>query len=134
MDLKFFQLVSNRLEYLSQRQNVVAQNIANSDTPRYRPSDVVPFDQHMAQSGFGRMAPAVTTAGHIPGRGVNTVEVRSDRINNPYEISPSGNEVILEQQMFKLNQTRSAHNLALNLYRKHAQMLQMALSGGGGAR
>jgi len=45
----------------------------------------------------------------------------------PYEVSPSGNEVVLEQQMITVTQNAMDHQLALNLYRKQAGMVRMAI-------
>ncbi|WP_332308089.1 flagellar basal body rod protein FlgB, partial [Elstera litoralis] len=34
------QLMAKRMDYLGDRHKVLSQNIANSDTPNYRPSDL----------------------------------------------------------------------------------------------
>ena len=46
MDLSqipLFAMLRGRLGYLSQRQQVIAQNVANSDTPGFLPKDLTPF-------------------------------------------------------------------------------------------
>ena len=41
-------LAETRLRWLDARQRVLAQNVANADTPGYRPSDMRPFAQALA--------------------------------------------------------------------------------------
>ena len=43
-NLGLFQVVKKRLNWLGQRQEVLAQNIANADTPNYRSSDLKPYN------------------------------------------------------------------------------------------
>ena len=45
--LDIFQALVRRMQWLGQRQNVLAQNIANTDTPGYRPQDLKhgPFER-----------------------------------------------------------------------------------------
>ena len=47
-----------------------------------------------------------------------------------YEVSPSGNAVVIEQQMMKVAETATQHELALQLYAKHVGMLRLALGRG----
>ncbi|MGH6947750.1 MAG: flagellar basal body rod protein FlgB, partial [Kiloniellales bacterium] len=47
-----------------------------------------------------------------------------------YEITPSGNAVIVEEQMIKAAETQNHYQLITNLYRKHKEMLRLAVSGG----
>jgi flagellar basal-body rod protein FlgB len=47
-----FQLISARMSWLSQRQAVLSQNIANADTPDYRPKDLRVADFTRLVEGF----------------------------------------------------------------------------------
>ena len=130
-NLGLFKLITRRIDWLSQRQEILATNIANADTPGYRPLDLSPFSEHLARSGDPQLAAVATHAAHI--RPVNTPPARSsdtDRIDDVYEASPTGNEVILEQQLIRVSETAMQHQLALNLYRKHAGMIRAALGRG----
>ncbi|HET8726040.1 MAG TPA: flagellar basal body rod protein FlgB [Alphaproteobacteria bacterium] len=131
--LGLFRTIARRLDWLTQRQGVLAQNIANSDTPNYRPGDLAPFESHLRRSvDNGRqLRPAVTRAGHMTGV-AGTGEVRAERIDEPYEVEPSGNAVNVEQQMMLVAETAMDHQLALNLYQKHVGMIRTALGRGSG--
>jgi flagellar basal-body rod protein FlgB len=123
---ELFGAIKQRLRWLGQRQDVLARNIANADTPGYRPDDLRPFS-------FGRMlseqrrpvAMTATSPLHLGGRrGDPTFAVRADRA--PYETAPAGNAVVLEEQMAKVHVTAVSHSLATGLYRKHLAMLNTA--------
>ena len=42
-DIPLFATLKSRLGYLADRQQVIAQNVANTDTPGFTPSDLKPF-------------------------------------------------------------------------------------------
>jgi flagellar basal-body rod protein FlgB len=37
-------MISRRMDWLSQRQTVLSQNVANADTPNYQPRDLKTLD------------------------------------------------------------------------------------------
>jgi flagellar basal-body rod protein FlgB len=138
MDIKniaLFQAMGANMNYLSTRQGVLAQNIANADTPEYRPRDLTDVDfgavlQEVTGSKKVRMER--TTPGHMmPGGNINMPDERKSRLM--YEVAPDDNGVIIEEQMIKATQTTMDYNLMTNLMRKNIGMIQTAL-GNGGAR
>ena len=76
---------------------------------------------------------AATHSGHIQPVNARTAQpAGTDAIDDVYEVSPTGNEVVLEQQLIRVSETAMQHQLALSLYRKHVGMIRTAL--GRGAR
>lgn len=128
--ISVFQMMKQRLTWLGQRQEVLAQNIANADTPGYRPRDVKPLE--FRQIIDGRVAPAVmkrTHGDHMSGQPARAARV-DDHVNRrPYETAPSGNAVVLEEQMAMVSETSIAHRLTTELYRKHLGMIRTAIGG-----
>ncbi len=119
--------IKQRMAWLGQRQAVLARNVANADTPGYRPRDLRPLG-FAAMTGEPRsaVAMAATAPNHLPGRSrAGGFAERTDR--HPYETAPAGNAVVLEEQMAKLNQTAVSHRLASELYRKHLAMINTAI-------
>ena len=53
-------------------------------------------------------------------------------IDQPFEASPDGNAVNLEQQMQLVGETRSAYEAATTLLGKNIKLLRMSLGRGGG--
>ena len=135
MDAKanLFNVMTRRMAWLGQRQQVLAQNIANADTPNYVPFDLK--DGQFAKLLAPRLQPvqlAATQPGHIakaPPAGGDVY--RSKEQDEVYETSPSGNAVNLEEQLVKVQETQMDYQTMTNLYRKHMNMIRTALGRGG---
>ena len=52
---------------------------------------------------------------------------REDKSRHTYETTPTGNAVVLEEQLTKISETQADHRLASNLYTKQLEMIRMAL-------
>lgn len=126
-----FKLFSARLHWLGQRQVVLGQNVANADTPEYRPSDLpgAAFAQLLErQAGASRkLAVDATHGAHLGGARRVRVDVRPQVEATTFEIAPNGNAVVLEEQMAKMTETALAHQLTNNLYQKYLGMFRTAL-------
>lgn len=125
--LAFFQMAKMRMDWGAQRMKVLSENIANANTPRYHARDVKELNfRNLALSEERRVAQARTQPGHqspgIPEPG--PYRVYTDRY--PYEASPDGNQVILEEQMREMGSTKSEYSLALSLVKKNLDMLRAA--------
>jgi len=119
-----FRMAERRLAWAGQRQAVLAQNVANANTPGYQPRDVAPF-----AAVLGAVAPglAATASGHMqPAAGA--ADLRHAR---PRERAPDGNAVSLEDQLVKVADTSSTQELVANLYRKYHGMFRTALGRAG---
>lgn len=127
-DLPLFSVLKNRMRWLEERQKVLAENIANSDTPHYRARDLkqLDFKSTLDASLQGPVRLAATQPGHIAGGS-------SDATNFPqgprggYETTPSGNAVVLEEEMMKVAQTQLDHQTAISLYTRGLGMIKIAL-------
>src|SRR3954453_16262309 len=66
-DIPIFSMLKSRLGYLSERQRVIAENVANANTPGYQARDLKAFDfqshMHAAAVAPGASAVAATPAG-----------------------------------------------------------------------
>lgn len=121
-------VMKRRLNWLTQRQGVLAQNIANADTPRYRPKDLKPFKfQRLMRSQSSQLAMKVTLKSHLAGGKRPGGAYKVVTTAKPYETSPTGNAVVLEEQMMKVSETGMGHRLATELYKKHLGMLKIAI-------
>ena len=126
-DIPIFKMMNKRMGWLTQRQQVLAQNIANSDTPHYKPSDLKAqnFSRFLRPS-VPRQRMAVTSANHIePSKRPDNF--RSEKSREVYETALSGNSVIVEEQLMKVSETQGGYRLATNLYQKHLNMLKSAI-------
>ena len=129
-NLTIFKAMNGRMNWLSRRQEVIAQNIANADTPGYVPSDLKAQD-------FSQFLPSKVTKAslrHTDDRHINPQAIdrppKIEETNEVYETTPSGNGVVLEEQMMNINAVQGDFRLATNLYSKHVAMIKMALGRG----
>jgi flagellar basal-body rod protein FlgB len=132
MDAKpgIFSLLGKRMDWLGQRQQVLAQNIANADTPDYVPHDLKPqaFRRMVERNFAPNLKPVATQGGHIQTSSLKADD-RGVEDKNPYEVAPSGNAVVVEEQLVKVTQTQNDYNAITNLYKKQVAMFKMALRG-----
>ncbi|MGI9435222.1 MAG: flagellar basal body rod protein FlgB [Geminicoccaceae bacterium] len=134
-DAPLFRLLSARMGWLSQREAVLAQNIANADTPDYRPKDLNDNDFMRLVQGYAgrssRIAVHQTNQQHLEGKMGARLGLRGQEQRSPYEVSPDGNAVVLEEQTAKAATTALDHQLASNIYRKYVGMVKTALGASG---
>ncbi|MFU8863111.1 MAG: flagellar basal body rod protein FlgB [Rhodobacterales bacterium] len=124
--MSFFQLASQRMSWLGANQQVVAENIANADTPGFKAKSVSPFAELVDGTRSGGVK--TTHAAHIQGGGrVGNVRVTTD--SAPWETSIDGNSVVLEQQTLQASEIGENYQLASQLYGKGYQLLTLAVVG-----
>ncbi len=115
-----FDLAERRLAWVDQRQALLAQNVANANTPGYAARDVTPFAQVLAQASpaLARTSP-MHLAGNLSGAG--------GAAPRPHERAPDGNAVSMEEQLTKVADTAGVQALTLNLFHKYAGLFRIAL-------
>ena len=118
-DVPLLDLLDRRLGWLNARQGVLSQNVANADTPGYVPRDLPPFAR--ALSGAA-LAPVATDPMHLGSTrsGPPSQALASER-------APDGNGVRLDEQLTRIADTDSAHELAITLYRKYLSLFHIAI-------
>jgi len=131
-DIPLFSMLKGRLSYLNQRQQVIAQNVANSDTPGYTPNDLKPFTiEETPSSNLGlAMSPMRTSAMHLHGAHQQTT-VWGPQASPDSETRLDGNRVVLEDEMMKMQDARLNYTTALGLYQKSLSLIQMAIKAPG---
>lgn len=132
-NLALFKGLGAKMEYLNTHQRVIAQNIANADTPGYRAqglkgadfSSVLKRIDSKAQTSMS-VSQVATQSGHISGSD-STTRSKAVAQRDTYEVAPVGNTVIIEEQLINAQRTTSDYSLMTNLYRKNVGMLTTAL-------
>jgi flagellar basal-body rod protein FlgB len=131
MDLGAFDLfkgIAAKMAWLTQRQNVIAQNIANVDTPRYQAMDLAPFD--FKSTLKQKLTPERTSPMHLASA-ESAGPGRAEKERKPYEVTPSGNSVSIEEQMQNASSTGIDYQMITTLYQKNIGLIKMALDRGG---
>jgi flagellar basal-body rod protein FlgB len=117
----------DRMTWLSQRQAVIAGNVANANTPGYRALDLEKpdFEREMK----GGLAMARTSGGHLgSGQGIGGGPKIKDAPDT--EETPSGNSVVLEDQMMKAAEVQADYSTVAALYRKALNLIRTAAGAG----
>lgn len=131
--------VVQAMRHLQDRQRVVAQNIANADTPGYRAREVeAPDFSSLVEATGGSGAPSVArpqvrlTSG-MAGLGASAPSGGGVVLDhNVSETKPDGNNVTLEDQLLHMGQIQADFTALSGLYRKQMGLLRTALGRGGG--
>lgn len=143
-NLGLMQAITQKMGWNEQRQKVIAENIANADTPGYRPNDLVraDFKNLLEQStsglalsnGSSQVNMAATDSAHFDPSGSGLAGSARDAAEKAqrktYEVAPAGNAVIMEEQLLKMNETVMDHRMMSNLYQRNIKMLKLALGNG----
>jgi len=117
--------LKTRMHFHQTRQKVLAENVANADSPGFRPMDV---KAPAIGSGTASIGLAQTSEGHmgLTGRRAGFDSARAQR----FEVTPNGNAVSLEDEMTKVAQNQSDYQLAASLYSKGLGLMKIAIGKG----
>ena len=123
-DMPVFSMLRTRLQWHQERQRVLAENVANANTPHFRPHDLAPPDFGRPVPSSPAVALALTDPAHLPGLGAATQFATSDR--GPFEVRPAGNAVSLEDEMTKIADNQSEYQMVASLYQKSLALIRTA--------
>ena len=131
-NVPIMQMMTKKMSWLSRRTEIIAQNVANADTPGYKASDLkaVDFGELVdREAGPKNAGPRLTNARHLTGTHA-TLPFDSEKAPDRFEGSINGNDVSLEQQLTRLGQTQLSYQATTILYRKHLDLFRIALGRG----
>lgn len=120
-----FSLAHRQSDWLSVRQSVVAQNVANANTPGFKALDVEPF---AATLDATRLEMTATSAAHMTsgGRAAGTEPVERDK---PWEVLHSGNDISLDEELLKAGEVNGAFSLNTSVTKAFHRMLLASSKG-----
>ena len=118
-----FQLASQRTQWLSARQSLIAENVANASTPGFSARDLQPFSAVLDHT---QMSMTTTDPSHLAPTAADFDPARpadSDASNETL----SGNSVNLADEMIKLGDVSHQYSVATGVTRIYHQMMMAAL-------
>ena len=136
-DLKLMDTLRTKMQWHQARQRVLAENVANADTPRYRGKDLkapdLPGAAGASLSGrpsasgarVASVSLAVTQPGHSAGSG-GSRGFKADATPR-FEVTPNGNAVDLEEEMAKSAENQLDYQTATSLYQQSMSLIRTAL-------
>lgn len=124
--LSLITLAKSRLDWVAKRQEVLSDNIANANTPKFVPSDLKPYNfKDVLNQSVPAVQIASTNSKHIVPEGIDPQKMI--RSKKTFESSADGNAVVLEEQMAKVSEGKTAYDTAASLLQKQFKMLRTAL-------
>ena len=130
-DLPVLSALRTKMQWHQARQCVLAENVSNSDTPKFKPRDLVEpkFDASGVRAGStGTLAMAVTSTGHIAPSGTDQSYDVNGKVG--FETRPAGNAVSLEEEMMKVSANQMDYAAVTSLYSKSLHLLKTAIGKG----
>jgi flagellar basal-body rod protein FlgB len=127
-DIPIFSMLRTKMQWHQERQRLLAENVANAETPRFRPRDLVApkFDDAMTANGttltMTRSDPNhVSLAGFTAG-----AQFEAER-KAPYQVRSTGNAVSVEDEMLKVAANQMDYQAVTSLYSRSLGLLKSAL-------
>ncbi len=128
LDMPVFTALTDKMRWHQARQGLLAENVANAETPGYRGRDLKQFDFAEEVGSFS--SATVTTTATQPmhfsvtngGEGVPGGQPMAN-----FEITPEGNGVSLEDEMMKVSTNLMDYQAATTLYQKSIKILRTAM-------
>ena len=125
-DLPLFSMLRTRMQWHQERQRVLAQNVANSDTRDFQPRDLAPL--RFEQSGSGTAAMTLRRPEGIQtAYAAGTMSGLKPGASRGFEARPSGSAVNLEDEMLKVAANQMDFQAASSLYTKSLGLIKIAI-------
>jgi flagellar basal-body rod protein FlgB len=127
-DIPIFSMLRTRMHWHEERQRLLSENVANSDTPNFRPRDLAPltFDKS-APAPPPMLGLARTDSHHLTGSQSSGKNAFRQERKNAFEVRPGGNAVSLEEQVMKVASNQMDYQAATSLYSRSLGLFKTAL-------
>jgi flagellar basal-body rod protein FlgB len=125
-EIPILSMLRTRMHWHQERQRVLAENVANADTPNFKPRDLSPpkFEQSAPSATSATLAR--THAGHLAGAAAGSSRFGVDgRVTS--DTRPAGNAVSLEDQMLKVATNQMDYQAVTALYGRSLGLIKTAL-------
>jgi len=123
-DIPILNMLRERMQWQQARQQLLAENVANADTPDYQAKDLAPLDFSNELSAASVTLDR-TNPGHIAAASGGS-QFASDESGH-YEITPRGNSVSHEDEMMKVAANQMDYEAATELYTHSLNLIKLAV-------
>ncbi|MFD2646552.1 flagellar basal body rod protein FlgB [Devosia albogilva] len=128
LDMPVFSALTDKMRWHQTRQSLLAENVANAETPGYTGRDLAQYDFARRHGAFSTasVTTSVTQPLHFSAGGAGVGGFDAQRMAN-FEITPEGNGVTLEDEMMKVTTNLMEYQAATTLYQKSIKIIRTAL-------
>lgn len=126
--ISLFQALGEKMRWHQERQGVLAENVANADTPGFVERDLKAFsfgDEMQSMASLTMRTSSPTHMQATSGGG------RFGDLSAPFEVTPSGNAVTLEDEMMKVSGNDMDYQAVTTLYMRSMRLLKIAIGRSG---
>ncbi len=131
-DLPTLSILRTKMQWHEERQRVLAENVSNSNTPNFKPRDLVEpkfeVGSGKVDGGATTLAMARTSASHIASD--NADPSFGENNHAGFLTRPAGNSVSLEDEMLKVSSNQMNYAAVTELYSKSLHLLKTAIGKG----
>ena len=124
-DIPILAMLRTRMEWHQERQRVLAENVANADTPGYQARDLAPPDFSRAVA-VASLDLARTDPQHLFGQGASDSKFAPDS-NGQFEVRPRGNSVTHEDEMMKVASNQMDFEAVTSIYTRSLALIKLAV-------
>ena len=128
-DLPVLSALRTKMQWHQERQRILAENVSNSDTPNFKPRDLVEpkFNSAGANVGgsMGSLAMMRTSTGHIAPSGAPDSFEQNRKM--AFETRPAGNSVNLKDEMMKASANQMDYAAVSSLYSRSLHLIKTAI-------
>jgi len=125
-DIPILAMLRTRMAWHQERQRIHAENVANADTPNYKPRELAPLDFSHAVAASGPVTLARTDSMHLSAPGASGSQF-AIQDHGRYQTRPAGNAVNLEDEMAKVAASQMDYQLVTTLYSRSLGLIKTAL-------
>ena len=128
LDMPVFTALTDKMKWHQTRQGLLAENVANAETPGYRGRDLKQFDfaDQMGAFSTATVTTSATQPMHFSVSSEGDSAFGAQAMAN-FEITPEGNGVSLEDEMMKVTTNLMDYQAATTLYQKSIKILRTAM-------
>jgi flagellar basal-body rod protein FlgB len=128
-DIPALSVLRTKMQWHQERQRVLSENVSNSDTPNFKPRDLVEpkFDTggSSAAGSMGSLAMMKTSTSHIATSDNGQSFAQNRKAG--FETTPAGNAVNLEDEMLKVSANQMDYAAVTSLYSRSLHLLKTAI-------
>ena len=120
---------ADKMRWHQARQGVLAENLANAETPGFRGRDLERFSFEDQLRTSTAVMTVTTNRAHFSASSSGEAGFATQR-QSGFEVTPSGNAVTLEDEMMKVAANQMDYQSVTTLYTRSMRILKTALGRG----
>jgi flagellar basal-body rod protein FlgB len=125
-DLPLFSMLRTRMHWHQERQRLLAENVANADTPNFRPRDFAPLRFDERGPSIAQVSLERTASAHLGSSTSNAGRFELSH-SGSHAIRSTGNAVNIEDEMIKVAANQMDYQAATTLYTRSLGLLKTAI-------